>query len=133
MMTCLSTDDQLLEFYLPYAHPAPASILDYLPDNSLVIFDDLDSLEMAANEIEDQAIRFGKESILQGLLTETDLVPFISWSELFDSIRNDRWLDLGRSNHPVVSSTGRMFYSRTPLWGKIKEVLSTSRRGQHKP
>jgi len=116
-------DEQLLEFYLPYAHPNQASILDYLPDKSLVIFDDLDTLEISANEIEEQAIRFGKESILQGLLKETGLVPFISWSELFDSVKKDQWVDFGRSNYPSVSPLAECFTPGLRFGGKLKDVI----------
>ena len=116
-------DEQLLEFYLPYAHPTQASILDYLPEKSLVIFDDLDSLEISANEIEEQAIRFGEESILHGILKETDLVPFISWSELFDSIKKDRWIDFGRSKYGFVSPLAECFTPGPRFGGKLKDVI----------
>ena len=53
-----TTDDaiQLSEFHIPLLHPQPASLLDYFPQKTLAIVDDLSLVEVMANEIEEQAI-----------------------------------------------------------------------------
>ncbi|MEJ5202738.1 MAG: hypothetical protein WHV66_10950, partial [Anaerolineales bacterium] len=58
------------EFYLPLLHPQPASLLEYLPQQSLVVIDDLDHVQLLATEIEEQAVKLRNESIREGLLSD---------------------------------------------------------------
>jgi len=84
------------EFYLPVVHAAHASLLDYLPQQSLVLVDDLDALQTVSTEIEEQAVRLRQESIVEGTLPVNFPVPYLSWSELQDSLNGHLWLELGR-------------------------------------
>jgi len=45
-----------LEFYLPLLYSQPASVLDYLPDNALIVIDDLDEAITTARDLETQAL-----------------------------------------------------------------------------
>jgi transcription-repair coupling factor (superfamily II helicase) len=85
------------EFYLPLVHPAVANLLDYLPQNALILVDDLDRLQIAANEIEEQAVRLRQESISEGTLAADFPIPYLSWSELQDNLASHLCLELGRS------------------------------------
>src|SRR5450432_251080 len=51
----------LVEFYLPYFYSATASLLDYLPQNTLVIVEDWDALSDSIAELEAQAIETRRE------------------------------------------------------------------------
>ena len=44
-----------IEFYLPYFYDRPASLIDYLPNNGLVVVDDWQELEAVAQQFEQQA------------------------------------------------------------------------------
>ncbi|NJN55772.1 MAG: hypothetical protein HC804_14120, partial [Anaerolineae bacterium] len=44
-----------LEYYLPLLYPQPASLLDYLPENGLVVVDDWPELVTAVNELVEHA------------------------------------------------------------------------------
>ena len=59
----------------------PASLLDYLPQQALVLVDDLDNLQCLANEIEEQAVKLRSDSISEGTLPADFPVPYLSWSE----------------------------------------------------
>jgi transcription-repair coupling factor (superfamily II helicase) len=85
------------EFYLPVVHKFPASLLDYMPPRSLVLVDDMDLVEGMVNEIEEQAVTFRQESILEGTLHPDFPVPYLTWSELADSLQAHSWLELGFS------------------------------------
>ncbi|RMG89594.1 MAG: transcription-repair coupling factor [Chloroflexi bacterium] len=50
-----------LEFYLPMMYPQPASLLDYLPENALVIVDDWQELETAVAELHTHAAQIAAE------------------------------------------------------------------------
>ncbi|MEW6404851.1 MAG: hypothetical protein AB1649_23900, partial [Chloroflexota bacterium] len=44
------------EFHIPLLHSQPASLLDYLPQKTLVVLDDISLIEAMANEVEEQAV-----------------------------------------------------------------------------
>jgi transcription-repair coupling factor (superfamily II helicase) len=85
------------EFHIPILHSSPASLLDYLPQKSLVLADDLGILENAGAEIEEQAVKLRTESIYEGTLPEDFPIPYISWSELEDTLQSYTFLELGHS------------------------------------
>jgi transcription-repair coupling factor (superfamily II helicase) len=89
--------DHLLEFHIPLLHSIPSTLLDYLPQKSLLLVDDTSILESAVTEIEEQAVKLRGESIAEGILAEDFPVPYISWSELADNLQNRSSLELGRS------------------------------------
>lgn len=90
-------DDPFSEFHIPILHPFPATLLDYLPPKALVLADDFRLMETMAAEIEEQAVRFRRESIAEGTLSEDFPVPYLSWSELSDAIGHKTSLALGFS------------------------------------
>jgi transcription-repair coupling factor (superfamily II helicase) len=85
------------EFHIPLLHPFPATLLDYLPPKALVLADDFSLMETMAAEVEEQAVRFRQESIVEGTLPEDFPVPYLSWSELSDAIGHKTSLALGFS------------------------------------
>ena len=85
------------EFHLPIFHLITASLLDYLPVDSLVLVDDFSLLESTVSEIEEQAVKLRAESIAEGTLAESFPVPYLSWSELNDDLNGRFCLELGRS------------------------------------
>src|SRR5215203_1199734 len=91
----LSTE--LSEFHIPLLHPQPASLLDYLPQKTLVLVDDLSVVESMVAEVEEQAVKFRNESIKEETLTADFPLPYIPWSELLDNINTRSFLELGHS------------------------------------
>ncbi len=111
------------EFYLPLVHPAVASLLDYLPANSLVILDDLDHLQSTAAEIEEQSVRFRRESINEGTLSPDFPIPYLTWSELQDSISSRKWLELSRSTAAESSPLAEAFTPGPRFAGHLKSFI----------
>ncbi len=91
-------ETELSEFHIPLLHSQAASLLDYLPQKTLVVIDDLSLIEVMANEVEEQAVRFREESIREGILSSDFPVPYNPWSELFDLLEEFPHLELGRSS-----------------------------------
>ncbi len=108
------------EFHLPLVHPAHASLLDYLPRGSLVLVDDLQAVQTAANDIEEQAVRLRSELIKEGVLAEDYPVPYLSWSELQDTLAGLSWLELGRSTAPDVGYFGESIQPGQRFGGRLK-------------
>jgi transcription-repair coupling factor (superfamily II helicase) len=88
---------QLSEFHIPLLHSMPASLLDYLPQKSLILVNDLSLVEAMANEVEEQAVKFRQESIQEGTLSASFPVPYLPWSELNDSLEGFSSIELGHS------------------------------------
>ena len=115
--------EEINEFYLPVVHPAVASLLDYLPDKSLVILDDLDRLQSTAAEIEEQSVRFRHESISEGTLAPDFPIPYLSWSELQDSFSGRKWFELGRSTAGESTPLADSFIPGPRFAGQLKSFI----------
>jgi transcription-repair coupling factor (superfamily II helicase) len=94
------------EFHIPLLHAMPASLLDYLPQKSLILVDDISLVEAMANEVEEQAVKFRQESIIEGTLSASFPIPYLPWSELNDSIESFSSIELGHSTEIVSTEQG---------------------------
>jgi transcription-repair coupling factor (superfamily II helicase) len=93
----LDLSGRLSEFHIPLLHPFSANILDYLPEDSLVMVDDLSILESTVSEFEEQAVKLRAESIVEGTLPEKFPIPYITWPDLSDALSSCSCLELGYS------------------------------------
>jgi transcription-repair coupling factor (superfamily II helicase) len=64
------------EYHLPLVHPAHASLLDYMPRNSLILVDDLQAVKTAADSIEESAVKLHAEMIKEDALPESYPIPY---------------------------------------------------------
>ncbi|GAB1471062.1 transcription-repair coupling factor [Chloroflexota bacterium] len=101
------TETPLSEFHIPLLHQQPASLLDYLPQKTLVLADDLSLIDVMANEVEEQAVKFRQESINEGTLSPSFPVPYVPWSEMNDSLSEFTSLELGHSTYEPLPSKKR--------------------------
>ena len=118
----LAVDDSpFSEFHIPLLHQFQASLLDYLPTKALVLVDDLSILESTGFEIEEQAIKLRNESIAEGTLAENFPIPYISWSELADSLQSQSTLELGHSTaEESTSDLASQFGQIERFGGRLK-------------
>ncbi|GAB4577916.1 MAG: transcription-repair coupling factor [Anaerolineales bacterium] len=112
----------LSEFALPLLHP-PASLLDYLPDQALILLDDLEAIEQITHEIETQALELRRQSLANGTLPETFPTPYLPWAELYDTLSYKRFLQFGPASDLQKSDLARMFTPNPRFGGRIKAVL----------
>jgi len=118
-----SGEIHLSEFLIPYLHPTSASILDYLPTNSLVLVDNLGNFQDTVNEIEEQAVSLRRDYIEDGALPEDFPVPYLTFSEIEDSLTGRQTLELGPSAAPEESPLAQRFASGPRFGGRLKELL----------
>jgi transcription-repair coupling factor (superfamily II helicase) len=71
-----------LEYYMPYLYPRPATLLDYAPENTLVVVDDLLGLDVATSTLEEQAQRLRAELVDEGQLPPNFAIPYFTWEEI---------------------------------------------------
>jgi transcription-repair coupling factor (superfamily II helicase) len=111
------------EFYIPLLHRSPASILDYLPRQALILVDNLQNVQDTVAEVEEQAVELRKD-LLEGDLIPPDFpVPYLSWTELEDSLTGHTVLDLGPSGGAVESPLGDSFEAGPRFAGRLKLLL----------
>ena len=91
------------EFHIPLLHTMPASLLDYLPQKSLMIVDDLSLVEAMANEVEEQAVKFRRESIEEETLSKDFPIPYLPWSELHDALDGFASVQLGHATELITN------------------------------
>ncbi len=80
------TTEEISEFAIPLIHPQPASLLDYLPKQSLVLLDDLQAIQDAITEIEEQAVGMRRDLVSEGSLAEDFPIPYLTWTEIADTL-----------------------------------------------
>ena len=112
--------ETISEFQIPLLHPFSANLLDYLPQDSLILVDDFSILESTTSEIEEQAVKLRAESIAEGTLAENFPVPYVSWSELADALNGCSWLELGRSLAEEVEGDQQPAEHLSQQFGRIE-------------
>lgn len=74
------------EFYLPYLYQNAASVLDYLPEDALVIVEDWAALRDTIAELEGQALELREDKLDSNLLPPDMPVAYHTWDDLQDEL-----------------------------------------------
>jgi transcription-repair coupling factor (superfamily II helicase) len=116
-------DQELSEFHLPLLNSAPASLLDYLPRQALVVIEDFEALEDTVHQLEDQATGLRQDAIRNSSLPEDFPIPYLTWGQIQDTLGQHQHLTLGpvrSSDRPPLSTV----FSPNPRFaGRIKPLL----------
>ncbi|HLA98681.1 MAG TPA: transcription-repair coupling factor [Anaerolineales bacterium] len=115
--------EELHEFHLPLLHKQIASLLDYLPRQALVLIDDLQAIREAWNEVEEQAIAIRGEQVAEGNLAEDFPLPYLTWSELLDTLPRHTVLELGPSGNLESSLLAEWFQPGPRFGGRLKPFI----------
>jgi transcription-repair coupling factor (superfamily II helicase) len=132
-----SLRDGLLEFFLPRMNPTSAGLIDFLPDDAVVLIDDAPSLENAVAELEEQAVALRDEQIRAGAIPEDFPVPYAPWGEILEGMAGRQALDLGLSGE-VSTEPGPLEQAFAPgprFGGQLRPLLDHlgERRVRHEP
>jgi transcription-repair coupling factor (superfamily II helicase) len=87
----------LSEFHIPLLHTSPSCLLDYLPSGGLIILDDSQAVRECVLEVEEQAVGLRKDYIKDGQLPADFPIPYLTWSEIEDTLADKCVVDLGHS------------------------------------
>lgn len=85
-----------LEHYLPYFYPNPVSLLDYAPDNALIVVDDWAELRDIVAALEEHALAARAEKQAAGLLAPDHPLPYLTWDALAEELEARAGVHLGR-------------------------------------
>jgi len=119
-------ENPISEFHIPLLHSQPASLLDYLPQKSIIVLDDLSLIETMANEVEEQAVKFRQESIEEGTLSKSFPVPYVPWSELHDTLGSFVSVELGHSSEVISEQSSVIsdqFSHDERFGGRLKQFI----------
>ena len=108
--------DEYKEFFLPLIYSTPATLLDYLPDQSLILVDDELALRESIMEIEEQSVKLRKDAIHNGTISDNFPTPYLSWAEIVDSLQTQHLFNLGMTDSGDFSrpEPGMQFNPFTP-------------------
>ncbi|MBN1966359.1 MAG: transcription-repair coupling factor, partial [Anaerolineae bacterium] len=118
-----------IEYYLPYLYSYPAGLLDFVPDDTLILVDDWADLRAAVEDLELQAVGLRQEKLDADQLPSDYPLPYLTWDELYDSITTRTVLHLGESDplaDPVENTLpplSDLFTSGPRFSGQIKPFL----------
>ncbi len=104
-----------LEHYIPYLYANPVSLLDYAPDNALIVIEDWSELRDTIAAIEESAIRNREEKIAARLLPPDYPLPYITWDALIEELNHRTTVHLGHAlaaaedGFPALFAPGRLF------------------------
>ncbi|MCK5314123.1 MAG: transcription-repair coupling factor [Anaerolineales bacterium] len=121
----LSPDD-LSEYHIPILHTFPASVIDYLPKDTLVLIDNLQVLEDSIIEVEEQAVNLRQDLISDGTLQEDYPLPYLSWGEITDTLSKHRPIELGPSaslEESTLSDIAQWFTPEPRFGGRLKPFM----------
>ena len=111
---------QLKEQDIPEIYQFPSSLVDFLPENSLILLDGEEFIEAAANDIEEEALE-RLEELKRSDSTANPKVPYLTWSELLDSTSNRQIIEMGHSNAEGGSVLSSLFDPGPRFAGRLKE------------
>jgi transcription-repair coupling factor (superfamily II helicase) len=90
-----SERQKLEEYFLPWTNPRSGGLLDFLPEEALVLFDDRLGVEDAISELEEQSVALRGEMLARGELTSEAPVPYVTLTEMREMLEDRLHLDLG--------------------------------------
>ena len=116
-----------MEFYLSCLNPRPATLLDYLPENVLLVVDDPWAVETAANTLESQAADLRIELLEDGKLPAEFPVALKTWVELQPALDAIKGVGLGfhaeGDEEPALREEGESFHA-APTYGARIDLLT---------
>ncbi|WP_374685781.1 transcription-repair coupling factor [Promineifilum sp.] len=123
-----------LEYYLPLIYPRPATLLDYLPPEGLLIVDDWDELREVSAELLTHAQQIAEQTTLPPGYQN----PLFTWEEIESEMAWWQPLQLGDSqpprvpdeSEPVYIELGEAFDPGPRYGGQVRPLLNQLRGSQ---
>ncbi len=120
------SEQRMLEFVLPCMNPTPTGFLDFLPPETLVLVDDTVSFEDAVSEQEEQALASRADQIQAGQLSPEFPIPYLTLSDLQDSLQEHQAINLGYSGDIDVAidlALGERFVQGPRFGGQLRPLF----------
>ncbi len=111
------------EFDLPLLHSAVASLIDYLPAESIVLIDNWEAFEETIHELEEQALTLRVDALEDGRIAEDFPLPYLTWDQIQDSLAGHRIVKLGPKLPEADLPLAQAFSPNPRFGGQLKPLL----------
>ncbi|MCI0518755.1 MAG: transcription-repair coupling factor [Chloroflexi bacterium] len=123
------------EYLIPLLHPLPSTLLDFLPRQALTLVDDSQACQDIALEIEEQTVKLRQDAAADGSLPDDYPLPYLSWSEILDSLSQRQAMELGGMGEEREEDGLAQEFTPGPRFaGRLKpfteHLLECSQRGE---
>jgi transcription-repair coupling factor (superfamily II helicase) len=112
-----------LEFYLPYFYSHPASLVDYLPSDGLLMVDDLADLADAWAGLEAEAVSLREAAERERTLPPDYPVPYLTWDDLQEGLADRPPLILGYGEEGAEGGVAAHFRPGSRYGGQLGSLL----------
>jgi len=123
-----------IEFYLPCLYPRPVTLLDYLPANALLVVDELQAVEAAAEILESQAASLRAELLEEKQLPASFPAPYKPWDNLRPTFATATGVSLGYRAKDETDSVHCMedtdFHIAPSYGGRLRQLVKDSLRSK---
>ncbi len=118
-------EDERLELFLPLMGDRPASLLDYLPEETLIAIDDRLLFEQTVEELEEQALAMRKESSGTEQLSEQFPTPYTTLAAINDLLESHQTVDLAHMSQIDVDEDqfSKTFIPAPRFGGQVNQIL----------
>jgi transcription-repair coupling factor (superfamily II helicase) len=129
--------EPMLEYFLPWMNSSPAGLLDYLPEDAIVLLDDHMRIEDAITEFEQQAVDYRERDNELGKadFSKDAPLPYLTLSEIYESFDQHNLIDLGHLSGEEVEfhELAEAFIPGPKFGGQLRPLLKYvgDRRMQH--
>lgn len=113
----------LAEFHIPLAHPMAGSMLDFLPDETVIVLDGQEFIASAVMDIEEESLSRREEAINAGEIPADFPTPFLTWSEIEDRFGQRSVIELGYTGAPDVPPLASAFDPGPRFAGKLRDLM----------
>ena len=114
---------ELSEYHIPLAHPFSGSVLDFMPDDALIVLDGREFLSAAVMDIEEESLSRRDEAVSEGELPDDFPLPFLSWSEIEDRFGKRGMVELGYTHAPDQAQLASAFSPGPRFAGKLRDFI----------
>ncbi len=114
-----------IEHYLPYLYETPASLLDYAPENALILLEEPDFLESTAQELADAADENRLDALSSGQISSDHPPPHLPWKGLAQ--RLERLPHVALASLPA-GEAARAFEPGERFGGQLRPMLNRVRK-----
>ncbi len=114
-----------LEYFLPRMNPSPTGLLDYVPDEAVILNFDRIAFDDAVTELEEQALSLRQDQIGEGLRGDDAPRPYLTLDEMGEKLDDLNAVNLGQiaAERNVEIDLGDAFTAERRFGGQLKPLM----------
>lgn len=119
------------EHYIPYLYHNPVSLLDYAPEDSLIVVEDWEDLRQTCAQIEEDALKNRAEKLAAQQIHEDHPLPYLTWDALVEELESRHSVEMGSTLLSPLDATHTglqgIFAPEQRFGGQLKPMLDSLR------